>query len=81
MDGKSGTGKGAWKREIGIGTKKKKREREKIIFPAAGKIGNGKKNFFPERTCFPVRRTGTLLVAYYNNYICYQACISGSVCN
>src|SRR5277367_6208053 len=60
----------------------KKRGREKIIFPATGKIGNGKNNFFPGTgrrktifpfpslprgnpngiSCFPVRRTGTLLV-------------------
>src|SRR5277367_6427420 len=48
-------------REIGNGTGKpgngkvhfsrngKKREREKIIFPGPGKIGNGKETFFPER--------------------------------
>jgi len=59
MDGKSGTGKGAWKREIGIGTKKKKKTRTgKDHFSCSGKNRKREKEFFPGTHVFPRAKNG-----------------------
>ena len=97
MDGKSGTGTGKMCRETGnrdqngkvyFSRNGKKRERGKYFFLN----GNGKDYLFPVHayrgnfigtSCFPVRRTGTLLVYIYKREclsVCGAKCSGTSRC-